>query len=366
MAAELAKVSLWLEALEPGKPLAFLDANIRVGNALLGTTPALLAQGIPDEAFTALTGDDKTVVTALRKRNKAEREQLATGHEQLDMFEATGLPVDNTRLAWHANALRQLATGSLADVHFAQQRLKALEDDPRRRHAQLMADAWCAAFMQPKTTDTAGDVVTTRVLRRIADADPERITAEEQEELFDLGDPGGPIVPPEMRDTIAEQANRYRFFHWHLEFPHIFPVPEDPTPGQRRRAGKAGSPASSATRRGSECKLQEKEFFAESRTRDRGRANAAATQAAHRGLPRLPAARCTRTTSSSSRRGRGREPVLPRRPGGTHCVRGQDSTPTRSSPRPSATSSARTGGQASSPRPAWRRTRRPRRSSPTR
>ena len=92
-----------------------------------------------------------------------------------------------------------------------------------------MADAWCAAFMQPKTTDTAGDVVTTRVLRRIADADPERITAEEQEELFDLGDPGGPIVPPEMRDTIAEQANRYRFFHWHLEFPHIFPVPEDPT-----------------------------------------------------------------------------------------------------------------------------------------
>ena len=107
MAAELAKVSLWLEALEPGKPLAFLDAHIRVGNALLGTTPALLAQGIPDEAYTALTGDDKPVVTALRKRNKTEREQLATGHEQLDMFEATGLPVDNTRLAWHANALRQ-------------------------------------------------------------------------------------------------------------------------------------------------------------------------------------------------------------------------------------------------------------------
>ena len=78
MAAELAKVSLWLEALEPGKPLAFLDANIRVGNALLGTTPALLAQGIPDEAYTALTGDDKTIVTALRKRNKVEREQA--GH----------------------------------------------------------------------------------------------------------------------------------------------------------------------------------------------------------------------------------------------------------------------------------------------
>lgn len=36
LAAELAKVSLWLEALEPGKPLSFLDARIRVGNSLLG------------------------------------------------------------------------------------------------------------------------------------------------------------------------------------------------------------------------------------------------------------------------------------------------------------------------------------------
>ena len=42
-----AKVTLWLEALEPGKPLSFLDHHIRVGNSLLGTTPALLADGHP-------------------------------------------------------------------------------------------------------------------------------------------------------------------------------------------------------------------------------------------------------------------------------------------------------------------------------
>src|SRR5690606_26295375 len=39
LAAELAKVSLWLEALEPGRPLTFLDAQIKIGNALIGTTP---------------------------------------------------------------------------------------------------------------------------------------------------------------------------------------------------------------------------------------------------------------------------------------------------------------------------------------
>ncbi|HEX2298339.1 MAG TPA: DNA methyltransferase, partial [Pseudonocardiaceae bacterium] len=59
MAAELAKVSLWLESVEPGKPLAFLDANIRVGNSLLGTTPALIAAGIPDATFAPIEGDDK-------------------------------------------------------------------------------------------------------------------------------------------------------------------------------------------------------------------------------------------------------------------------------------------------------------------
>src|ERR1017187_2272971 len=56
MAVELCKVSLWMEALEPGKPLSFLEHRIQSGNSLLGATPALLAQGIPDEAFTPIEG----------------------------------------------------------------------------------------------------------------------------------------------------------------------------------------------------------------------------------------------------------------------------------------------------------------------
>ncbi|GIW76100.1 MAG: hypothetical protein KatS3mg104_1163 [Phycisphaerae bacterium] len=51
MAVELCKINLWLEALEPGRPLTFLDHHIRCGNSLLGTTPALMKRGIPDDAF---------------------------------------------------------------------------------------------------------------------------------------------------------------------------------------------------------------------------------------------------------------------------------------------------------------------------
>ena len=81
MAAELAKVSLWLEALEPGKPLSYLDQNIRVGNSLLGVTPALLAEGLPDAAFTPIEGDDRKVCSALKKQNAAERD-----YGQHDLF----------------------------------------------------------------------------------------------------------------------------------------------------------------------------------------------------------------------------------------------------------------------------------------
>src|SRR6266567_4163070 len=59
MAVELCKVSLWMEAIEPGKPLSFLEQHIQCGNSLLGATPALLAKGIPDSAFEPIEGDDK-------------------------------------------------------------------------------------------------------------------------------------------------------------------------------------------------------------------------------------------------------------------------------------------------------------------
>src|SRR2546428_50147 len=55
LSVELCKVSIWLEALEPGCPLAFLESHIQCGNSLLGCTPALLKKGLPNEAFKPLT-----------------------------------------------------------------------------------------------------------------------------------------------------------------------------------------------------------------------------------------------------------------------------------------------------------------------
>jgi hypothetical protein len=198
LAAELAKVSLWLEGLQAGAPLSLLDGHIKVGNALLGTTPALLADGIPDDAFTPIEGDDRKFTSVLKKRNRAEQAG------QHDLFSSAGIPVSTTALRAEVDAIETLPARSLADVHIAARRLRDLDSSPELRHARLVADAWCAAFVLPKSTEqpalTHGDLL------RLQESSP-----------VHLRDADDPLVA-----AVERAAETYRFFHWHLEFPQIF------------------------------------------------------------------------------------------------------------------------------------------------
>lgn len=208
LAAELAKVSLWLDAMEPGKPLAFLDAQVKVGNALVGATPVLLDRGLPQEAFKPIEGDDKKTVAALAKRNKQE----AGG--QGSLFGAEEARTSNAELIEAATGL--VGAGlSLGDIHVQQQRLKQYADSDAYRAAKLHADAWCAAFVWPRTS-TGVTCPTTATLQSMVD-DPDRWL--------------GPDRSPQSAAIVAEVerlAAEYRFFHWHLEFPRLFPT-EKPT-----------------------------------------------------------------------------------------------------------------------------------------
>lgn len=90
LAVELCKITVTLEGFHWRVPNPFLDDHFRVGNALLGTTPELIADGVPDAAFTVLTGDDPKVTAALKKRNKQERlawQSRERGAEQSSLFD---------------------------------------------------------------------------------------------------------------------------------------------------------------------------------------------------------------------------------------------------------------------------------------
>ena len=199
MAAELCRVGLWLEALEPGKPLSFLDHHVRVGDSLLGATPELIAAGLPDEAFQPLKADDRTVCSVLRKRNRLERE---SGQQDMRRLMVAEPRPEYGSLASLSRDLDESADGTLDDIRRKEVRFRSLVVSPQYRRRQLVADAWCAAFVWPKQ---AGD-------------DPACFTTDTMRSLHDDADSPAPA----QHRAVERLARRYRFFHWELAFPEVF------------------------------------------------------------------------------------------------------------------------------------------------
>ncbi|MFF2303167.1 Eco57I restriction-modification methylase domain-containing protein [Streptomyces sp. NPDC058128] len=241
MAVELAKVSLWLEALEPGRPLGFLDAHVKHGNALIGATPSLLRGGIPDDAFIATEGDDKKHAKSLEKLNAEERK----GQFTLFDMEDEGVKVANTAFASGMRRITHAPSDNLREVRGQAAAYEKWEKSSDYLNALHLADAWCAAFMWLKTPE-APRAVTHGVFRS-------------------LEDPNASSASKATHDEIVRLREQYHFFHWYLEFPEVFTVPE------RDGAGKVDEATGWAG--GFDCvlgnppwdsvELKEQEFFAQ-------------------------------------------------------------------------------------------------------
>ena len=237
MAVELCKVSLWMEATEPGRPLSFLDHRIVCGNSLLGTTPALIEAGVPDAAFKPLQGDDKETAKAWRATNKRER-----AHRQPGLFGVGALLASDVgKVAEELTALDDLGDESVADLQAKEARYAKVVSSTAVERLRLAADAWCAAFVAPKVP---GAPVITDATVRLAAESPER-------------------VPADVRAAIEEQARAYRFLHLHVAFPDVFRVPDDPADAENEQCGWSGGfDVVLGNPPWERVKLQEKEWFA--------------------------------------------------------------------------------------------------------
>lgn len=223
LAVELCKVSLWMESIDPGRPLTFLESHIRRGNSLLGTTAALMGEHVPDEAWVALEGDDRKLVAALKKRNREERE----GQEVLAWQTTDPLATLGGAVA----ALETTPDADAASLQEKERRWEAFLRSDDYGHAKLVADAWCAAFLWPK--EAPGPVVDAAPTTAVWRALHER-----------RGIPSRLLV--DMTRVIAET---YALFHWELAFPHVF--------------GRGGFDVVLGNPPWERVKLQEQEFFAE-------------------------------------------------------------------------------------------------------
>lgn len=193
MAVELCKVSLWMESMEPGKPLGFLDHRIVRGNGLIGATPALLDAGIPDDAFKKIGDDTPAVVASLKKRNKIAREG------QANLFGGS-VAANLAPIAAAVELLDALPDADVTAIAAKAKRWTELVSSPDYQAAVHAADTWCAAFTADKNHGS---------------------TTITQEEL-ETARQNSARVASAVRQAVDQLAEQYAFLHWHLAFPDVF------------------------------------------------------------------------------------------------------------------------------------------------
>ena len=210
MAVELCKISLWLEAIEPGRPLSFLDSHIQCGNALLGATPALMAGGIPDDALKRIEGDDAGVARALRKRNKQERAAINDGQQAMFGDFDSAASRDFAAIGHRMSVIEAGSDDDIAALRIKEEQWGLLKRSDEFGDAWFCADAWCSSFVWPKQPGEPANAA---------------ITAGRWSDI--LADTTA--VPSPTRRTVRELSHKYRFFHWHLAFPTVFAISGDTT-----------------------------------------------------------------------------------------------------------------------------------------
>lgn len=196
MAIALAKTALWLEAYTPDRPLTFIDHHLQVGDALLGVLdPKILENGIPDEAYAVLSGDDKATAATLKKQNKAElkswKEVVAN-----DLFAATNLVHD-------ATAIEQLADDTLDGIATKRSAWAHASVQAGQSTLAKLADTYVAAFLAPKVPQEQGQIPLSGY-------------------LWSLLHPNSNQPPkPELAQAAHDLCRAHSVFHWWLAFPQV-------------------------------------------------------------------------------------------------------------------------------------------------
>jgi hypothetical protein len=192
MAVELCKINLWMEAIDPGLPLSFLESHIVLGNALLGASPANLARGLPAAAFKPTLHDDSSLASARRRRNDIEHR----GQQSLfdgDMADLT------TLLRQDFQAFTRIGDDTAEALASKSEGWERVNNSTSYARSRLASDAWCAAFVLPKTHQVP--IITEGVIFAA---------------LANLP------VPPETREAITSAKDQFRFLHPHLVFSDVF------------------------------------------------------------------------------------------------------------------------------------------------
>jgi hypothetical protein len=202
MAVELCKVNLWLESLEPGKPLSFLDAHIKCGNSLVGVGPKMDLGDleVPDEAFNPVTGDHKATGSLLKKRNRQERE----GQESLFVIAQQPREDLDKWLVERTRKVEAMPEDNASQVRAKSEAYQKVNESIEYRKQQQVADLWVSAFFwkieEPREKSLEIVAPTHGQLRRLRN---------------------GSQIQIGLMEQVEKISRSEGFFHWPLEFADI-------------------------------------------------------------------------------------------------------------------------------------------------
>ena len=205
LAAELCRLSLWIETMDRELPFGFLDHKVKCGNALIGAWFDQFRH-YPVMAWKNREGGDRNHANGVHFAKGARTKAIKTFVKErltpdLKLFLSGRTLFQEDLLAQAATAHDQ-ALGVLADMHAlpvqdAAERARRYRDQlvgsPAWRSLKKAMDLWCACWFWPVDRIDCAPLPTT-------------FTA----------------PSPETRAAAARTAAELRFFHWELEFPDVF------------------------------------------------------------------------------------------------------------------------------------------------
>lgn len=178
-AVQVARLSLWLLSMAPDRPLTWLDAHVRVGNSLIGASPALVLERPPG----------------------APTSRAAAAASQPTLFDLARWHHEARVAGALFDALHAQPTTTASDVHEKHRAHARVRGRPDLAAWRRRADAWCGAAMDGQATTAAW---------RAVDAS-----------LRDDAEPAAGAVAACGRRWLA-YAQAQGCLHWSLEFPDVF------------------------------------------------------------------------------------------------------------------------------------------------
>jgi hypothetical protein len=229
MALELARMALWLEGYTPDAPLGFIDHHFQLGNGLLGVMdPKMILDGLPDSAYTELTGDSVDLCRDLKRRNRIERTGLQRMRIAAD-FSQSLQSMDLTATALPLQQLDELPDDTLTGIAAKRKAYELLQAGVGTEGLSLALNLYCAAYLLPKHgTATDTDVPTTQdVMNALL----------------------GQNVEERKKTAAINLAKKIPLLHWRLVFAQVF--------------ARGGFTVILANPPWERMKLQEEEYFSE-------------------------------------------------------------------------------------------------------